>query len=217
MDVYPLTDQNRVSLVKRVVNLLGKGGVAALPTDTVYGLVADAENESAVKKVFSIKGREAVKALPVFVRDLEVARHYARFDPELVPFLEKIWPGSMTIVLRKKPLMLPDIISGGAKTVGLRIPAHPFLTAVLREFSRPLTATSANFSGEESAGSGEEVRRTFRGRVPRPDLLIDAGVLPLSSSSTVLDMTSPANPRILRMGAVSKEKLDDFFNLFARK
>ncbi|OHA09084.1 MAG: threonylcarbamoyl-AMP synthase [Candidatus Sungbacteria bacterium RIFCSPLOWO2_01_FULL_59_16] len=217
MDLYPLTEKNFRALVKRVGTLLAKGGVAAVPTDTVYGLAADVEAPEAVAKVARIKGRSPQKAMPVFVRDTAMARQYVQIEPELMPFLERIWPGQTTVVFLRKPRMLPDAVSGGMKTVGLRVPAHPFLRALLEDYPHPLTGTSANISGGEPAQSGEAVRRAFAGRVPRPDLIVDAGMLPPSPPSTVLDLTDPRKPQILRMGAVTKEKLEEFFSFLGPK
>lgn len=207
MDVAHLTERNLDAVVGQVSSLLRRGGVAALPTDTVYGLAADVLNEAAVKKVFRIKARSHQKALPVFVRDIPMARRYAVIDARLWRLLDELWPGQATVVLRKRSAM-PDSVSGGMRGVGLRVSEHPFLTALLNFYPNPLTATSANPSGSEPASSGAEVAATFRRHIPTPDLLVDAGALPPSPPSTVLDLTNPQNPRILRMGAITKEQLD---------
>lgn len=208
VDVIHLTERNQSAAVEKVASLLKRGGVAAVPTDTVYGLIADVMRPDAVRKVFRIKARSHTKALPVFVRDVAEARHYAFIERELMPLLDGMWPGQTTVVLRKKP-DIPDLVTGGAKTVGLRVPDQPFLKALLDCYPHPLTATSANLSGSEPASSAVDIQKIFRRHIPRPDLLVDAGTLPPSSSSTVLDMTNPRNPRILRMGAITKEKLDE--------
>lgn len=207
MDIIHLTERNQSAAVEKVASLLKRGGVAAVPTDTVYGLIADVMRLDAVRKVFRIKARSHTKALPVFVRDITEARQYAFIERELLRFLEDMWPGPTTVVLRKKPAM-PDLVTGGAKTVGLRVPEHPFLKALLECYPHPLTATSANLSGSEPASSAVDIQKIFRRHIPRPDLLVDAGTLPPSPSSTVLDMTNPKNPKILRMGAITKGQLD---------
>ena len=206
MDVVHLTGRNDASVVNRVISLLRHGGVAAVPTDTVYGLIADISRESAVKKVFRIKARSHAKALPVFVRNITEARHYAYIDTNLAKFLPELWPGSITIVLRKKPTM-PDLVTGGVATVGLRVPNYAFLNRVLEAFPTPLTATSANLSGSEPARSSTEVQNTFIRSTPRPDLIVDGGDLEDAPPSTVLDLTNPRMPKILRVGATTPAKL----------
>lgn len=181
----------------------------AVPTDTVYGLAADVLRETAVKKVFRIKKRSHVKAMPVFVRDITMAKRYAYVDAKPEKLLGELWPGQTTVVLRKKSAM-SDLATGVSRTVGLRVPDHPFLNALLAVYPNPLTATSADLSGSEPASSAIEVQNTFKGHAPAPDLLVDGGTLPPSPSSTVLDLTNPSNPKILRMGAITKEKLDEF-------
>lgn len=211
MDVLHLTERNESAAVERVSSLLARGGVVAVPTDTVYGLVADVLSTAAVRKVFRIKARSHTKAMPVFVRDVEMARKFAFVERELVKILGGMWPGPTTVVLRKKPAM-PDLVTGGSNTVGLRVPDYSFLTMLLTAFPNPLTATSANLSGSESAHSGVAVQNTFRRHIPQPDLLVDAGELPPSPPSTVLDLTRPENPKILRMGAITKEQLDEMLS-----
>lgn len=211
VDVIHLTERNRSAVVEKVVSLLKRGGVVAVPTDTVYGLIADTLRPDAVRKVFRIKARSHAKALPVFVRDVAEARQYVFLERGLAPLLDSMWPGQTTVVLRKKPVM-PDLVTGGSRTVGLRVPDHPFLKVLLECYPHPLTATSANLSGSEPASSAVDIQKIFRNHIPRPDLLIDAGKLPPSPSSTVLDMTNPKNPRILRMGAITKEQLDAILN-----
>ncbi len=212
MDVLHLTERNQAAVLERVVSLLRRGGVVAVPTDTVYGLAADITRADAVRKVFRIKARSHVKALPVFVRDVEVAGRYAFIERELVKRLEEMWPGPTTVVLRKKP-SVPDIVTGGMRTVGLRVPDHPFMRELLGRCPNPLIGTSANLSGSESASSSIEVQKIFRRHVPRPDLIVDGGQLPPSPPSTVLDLTHPDNPKILRMGAITKKKLDEFLRI----
>lgn len=216
MDTIALTAANEMEVVERVISLLKRGGVAAVPTDTVYGLLADVLSAPAVRKVFRMKARSHAKAVPVFVRDIPMARMYAHIDAKIWRMLDGLWPGQTTAVLAKKPSM-PDLVTGGEKSVGMRVPDYRFLHALLERFPRPLTATSANRSGDEPASSGEAVRAAFRGMVPQPDLVVDAGALPPSPSSTVLDLTNPHNPKVLRMGAVTKEKLAEIFSVWAKK
>ncbi|MDP3727063.1 MAG: L-threonylcarbamoyladenylate synthase [bacterium] len=209
MDVIHLTERNQNAVIERVVSLLRRGGVVAVPTDTVYGLAADVLKETAVKKVFRIKKRAHTKAVPVFIRDVAVAKEYAYVEARVNRLLGKFWPGQTTVVLRKRDVM-PDLVTGGTPTVGLRVPDHPFLSLLLARYPNPLTATSANLSGSEPASSAVHVQQTFQDHIPRPDLVVDGGPLPSSTPSTVIDLTDPQNPKILRMGAVTKTVLDEF-------
>lgn len=216
MEVLHLTERNQEAVVKKASSLLKRGGVVAVPTDTVYGLLADVLHAAAVRKVFRIKKRSHLKAMPVFVRDIAMAKAYAYFDPKVGKLLGEVWPGRTTVVLQKKEAM-PDLVTGGERTVGMRIPDHPFLAALLADYPNPLTGTSANLSGSEPASSAVDVQRVFRLHIPRPDLLVDGGMLAASPASTVLDITNPANPKILRMGAITKEKLDEFLKQWEKK
>lgn len=207
MEVLHLTEHNQAAMVEHVAGLLARGGVVAVPTDTVYGLIADALRESAVKKIFRIKARSYQKALPVFVRDIAMVKQYATADTKVMKLLEELWPGQTTVVLRKKDAM-PDLVTGGMKTVGFRIPDHPFVSALGAAYPHPLAETSANISGSEPAQSPSEVQNTFHRRIPAPDLLVDGGKIASAGPSTVLDLTAPSNPKILRMGAITKAELD---------
>ena len=174
MEVVHLTERNQEAVVEKAASILRRGGVVAVPTDTVYGLAADALREVAVQKVFRSKRRAHTKAVPVFVRDIAMAREYAYVEARLSRLLEKFWPGQTTVVLRKKDAM-PDLVTGGTPTVGLRVPDHPFLSWLLAAYPNPLTATSANLSGSEPASSAVDVQQTFRDHIPRPDLIVDGG------------------------------------------
>lgn len=207
MDVLHLTEHNQGAVVEHVADLLKRGGVIAVPTDTVYGLVADALRESAVKKIFRIKTRSYQKALPVFVRDIAMVKQYAMVDAKVAKLLEELWPGKTTVVLRKKDAM-PDVVTGGMKTGGFRIPDDPFIQALTAAYPHPLAETSANLSGSEPAQSPSEVQNTFHRRIPAPDLLVDGGKIASAGPSTVLDLTMPSNPKVLRMGAITKSELD---------
>lgn len=211
MEVIHLTEHNRDAVIEHTASLLRRGGVVALPTDTAYGLAADVLHESAIRKIFRIKKRSYLKALPVFVRDVEIAGRFAAIDSRLERLLGELWPGQTTAVLRKRAAM-PDLVTGGQKTVGLRMPDHPFLSSLLAACPNPLAATPANLSGSEPASSAVEVQIAFRKHIPRPDLVIDGGTLPPPPPSTVLDLTNAKNPKILRMGGITKRKLDEFLN-----
>ncbi|RJQ35964.1 threonylcarbamoyl-AMP synthase [Candidatus Parcubacteria bacterium] len=217
MDVLHLTERNIDAAADHAASLIKRGGIAAVPTDTVYGLVGDALRPSSVGKIYRIKARAFTKALPIFVRDIAMAQQYAYIERRLVPFLQEVWPGPTTIILRKKDA-LPDSLTGGTNTIGMRIPASPFIAALLARFDNPLAETSANISGSEPATTASEVQNTFMHHIPQPELVVDGGKIESEGPSAVLDLTRPDNPKILRMGSITKEKLDEMlaqWNRFA--
>jgi len=169
------------------VQELNKGKVVVCPTDTVYGLVADAQNEEAVSRVFQIKGREKDKALPVFVKDIEMAKELAHVSPEQENFLKEHWPGKVTVVLQSKHVLPKGLELDG--NIALRIPDYELINDILRELNHPITGTSANVSGEPSCVSAQEVIAQFQEREYQPDLVLDKGELPDSNPSTVVDIT----------------------------
>jgi L-threonylcarbamoyladenylate synthase len=204
--------QNRESLDKAVQAasiVLKNGGIAVYPTDTAYGLGANALNESAICKIFAIKERDRKKPLSITVRDIEMAKRYAIISAAAEEFLKQAWPGAITVVLRKRSL-LPDILIDGG-TIGIRMPDHEFHESLFKRIDFPITATSANISGNESVWNIADFKRQLRGRTCRPDLVIDAGALPPTHPSTVIDL-SGQEPKILRTGPISKKTLLEIFN-----
>ncbi len=184
--------------VDKAVDYLKRGQVVVCPTDTVYGLLADATNKEAVEKLFKIKGRSRKKAVSVFVKDMKAAKKYAKMDKEMTMFLGEIWPGKITVALiRKKNTGLAKQIYAGKKTIGLRIPDCKLVRDIADKFKKPLTGTSANISGHPSALRIEEVFRYFEDREIRPTLILSAGNLPYSNPSTVVDF-SKDKPKIIR-------------------
>ena|SRR3989344_4580207 len=165
--------------VRKAVSALEKGKVLVVPTDTVYGLLADATNKRAVAKVFQIKKRSPNKPFPLFVRDRAMAKKLAKVTPLQERFLKKAWPGKVTAVLESRT----------TGTIGLRIPKYPFILNLLKAFPKPLTGTSANIAGKEPARSIEEVVSQFAKRKHKPDIVLDVGVLPFSKPSKVVDLT----------------------------
>ena len=182
------------------------GGVIIGPSDTVYGIYANACDEKAVKKIFEIKKRAPEKALPIFVKDVATARKLAYIDDRKARFLEKVWPGSVTVVFHHKG-KLPRILTGGLDTIGIRIPNHPFLLEFLRRIDLPLAQTSANISGRAPILSIEEIEGGELRKTKLVDLIVDGGELP-NRSSTVVDFTR-GEPAILRVGIITKKELDE--------
>ena len=205
MECIILTEENREEILARVEAVIRAEGIAAMPTDTVYGLVCDASNESAIIKMRAIKRRPREKAFPIFARDIAMARRYAYILDAKAGFLENIWPGSVTAVFRHKE-KLPVILTGGRDTIGIRVPDHPFVAALLEKCDAPLAQTSVNISDMPPAKNADEVKRYFDGAEHQPDLLIDGGKVS-GAPSTVVDFTG-AVPLILRSGIVSKADID---------
>lgn len=191
--------------IEKAAELIWRGGIAVIPTDTVYGLAADATNEQAVRKIFKIKKRPETKPLPLVVRDLAMVKKVAYVNSRLERILSLIWPGPITVLLEKKH-NLPEPVTAGRKTIGLRIPDYKITHLLIESLGRPITATSANISGKEPSTKIEEVVDQFRKEFFKPDLVLDAGDLKFSEPSTVLDLTA-AKPKIIRIGPVNPKKL----------
>jgi L-threonylcarbamoyladenylate synthase len=189
--------------VLRAVELLRAGEVVALPTETVYGLTANALDEKAVAKIFQIKGRPANNPIIVHVASSEMAKRCVERWPELADWLSKsFWPGPLTLVLPRAK-GIPDNVTAGGTTVGIRWPSHPFIQAVIRECGFPLAAPSANLSNRVSPTNAGHVRAQLGQKIP---LIVDGGQSQVGIESTVLDLTvSPA--RILRPGMIHVESL----------
>ena len=189
--------------VKRTVALLRTGEVVALPTETVYGLAANAFDEKAVAKIFQIKGRPANNPIIVHVASLEMAGRCVKDWPNNADQLARaFWPGPLTLVLPRAK-EIPDNVTAGGATVGVRWPSHPLIQAVIRECGFPLAAPSANLSGRISPTSAEHVRKQLGGKIL---LIVDGGPSQVGIESTVLDLTvSP--PQVLRPGMIHAESL----------
>ncbi len=183
--------------------LLRQGEVVAFPTETVYGLGANALNSSACAKIFVIKGRPADNPLIVHVASVEGARKAVREWPKEADICaSEFWPGPLTLVLPKAD-SVPEIVSGGLQTVAVRIPSHPLALDLIARSRCPIAAPSANISGKPSPTEAEHVWHDLRGKIP---LLIDGGKCKVGLESTVLDLTGEI-PLILRPGGVTREQL----------
>jgi L-threonylcarbamoyladenylate synthase len=183
-------------ILKEITRLIKQGGIIVFPTDTVYGLLADATSEIAVKKLLKIKKRKTQKPIPIFVKNIEMAKKLALINKQQEKFLKKVWPGKVTIVLKRKG-KLPKFLFRNKKTIGLRIPDYKIINQLLLIINRPLTGTSANISGHPSSTKIKEIISQFKNKRFQPDLIISAGNLPKSKPSTVLDLTTWP-PKILR-------------------
>ena len=210
MERLKVSPKNLDEILKKAMKVIWQGEVIVCPTDTVYGLIADAKNQKAVKKIFKIKKRREEKAIPIFVRDLKMAKSLVVINKFQEKLLKKVWPGKITVILKAKRLakkIFPKSIISSENKIGLRIPNYKFLNILLEKLNFPLTGTSANISGKPPSTKIKEVLKQFfltktGGRLP--DLILDAGNLKFSRPSTVVDLT---NLKILRDGAVPKLRI----------
>ena len=189
--------------VERAAALLRAGELVALPTETVYGLAANALDSTAVEKIFAVKGRPAHNPIIVHVADAAMARQCVGEWPAAAERLTRaFWPGPLTLVLRRSP-QVPMVVTAGGETVGVRWPSHPFMQAVIRRCGFPLAAPSANVSNAVSPTNAGHVERGLWGKIP---LIIDGGQSQVGIESTVVDL-SGARVRVLRPGMIHAESL----------
>ncbi len=192
------------AVIPAAVDILRRGGLVAFPTETVYGLGADATNADAVGRIFAAKGRPATNPLIVHVASAAIAKRYATDWPADADRLAAaFWPGPLTIVL-PRDATIADAVSAGRGTVGLRVPDHPLALALLAAFDGPVAAPSANRANAVSPTTADHVRAELGGRV---DLILDGGPCGVGIESTVVDLTGP-RPALLRPGGVSREKVE---------
>jgi L-threonylcarbamoyladenylate synthase len=189
--------------VARAVELLKAGELVALPTETVYGLAANAFEAAAVARIYEAKGRPAHNPIIVHVATPELARRCVAAWPDVAARLARaFWPGPLTLVLPRSA-EIPDVVTAGGPTVGVRWPAHPFMQEVIRACGFPLAAPSANRANELSPTCAEHVRKSLGDRVR---LIVDGGPCQVGIESTVLDLTT-SPPQVLRPGMIHEESL----------
>lgn len=198
--------------VADAVAALARGEVIGLPTETVYGLAADASNAEAVARIFSLKGRPANHPLIVHIGDAESLARWSSQVPDTATRLaHAFWPGPLTMILRRHS-SVGDAVTGGQDTIGLRCPAHPLALEVLRAFGGGLAAPSANRFGRISPTSAAHVREEFGALVP---LVLDGGDCEVGIESTIIDLSSEL-PRILRPGRVTPAQIEALIGPVAR-
>ena len=184
--------------VSRAAQLLGAGQLVALPTETVYGLAANAFDAKAVASIFVAKGRPSTNPIIVHVSSLDMARRCVKeWTPLAQRMAQAFWPGPLTLVLEKSDI-IPDVVTAGGPTVGVRWPSHPIIQAVIESCGFPLAAPSANPSNEVSPTTAQHVAQSLHGRIP---LVVDGGASRVGIESTVLDLVSKP-PRLLRPGMI---------------
>ena len=179
----------------------------AFPTDTLYGLGADAFCDQAVSRVFDIKGRPSDMALPILLGSAHDLQKVAINIPDMAwRLVERFWPGPLTLILEKSS-QVPRIITGGKDSVAVRMPDHHVPLTLVRELGSPITGTSANPSGGPDPITAYDVRLLLGEKV---DYVVDGGSATRGSPSTILDLTTETNPRIVRLGAIAHDALQSF-------
>ncbi len=195
MEIMSLTKDNFQAAVETAAKIIYRGGTVIAPTDTVYGLLANATDKKAIEKIFAVKLRPKNKPLPIFVKNMAMAKKLAKISLAQEKFLEEKWPGKFTARLNcKKQVKLFGIEEN---TIALRIPFHSFVNSLLETVNLPLCGTSANISGQPASGKIDAVLAQFCGNTVSPDLAINAGDLDKSSPSTIIDLTQ-IPPQIIR-------------------
>jgi len=196
--VLPLTDES----IAEAARLILAGEPVAVPTETVYGLAADATNAEAVARIYEAKGRPSFNPLIVHVPHLSAARRIGKFDEDALALARRHWPGPLTLVVPlRDDAKIASIVTAGLRTVGLRVPDHPAMQALLRATGRPLAAPSANASGSISPTRAAHVLKSLGGRIP---LIIDGGNTERGIESTIV--AAAGGPlRLLRRGPIEVE------------
>jgi L-threonylcarbamoyladenylate synthase len=194
--------------IQEAVTWILNGGVVALPTDTLYGLAADPFNREAVARIFEVKERAPDRPLPLIAANVEqVAAHLGALTPLAREIAARFWPGPLTLVVAAPHGLARDVASG-LGTVGVRVPANDVARAVCAGCGRPLTATSANRSGDEPTSDPDAVERTLGDRI---DFLLDTGPTRGGAPSTIVDVTL-AEPRLVRAGAIRWEEIQGWLD-----
>jgi L-threonylcarbamoyladenylate synthase len=191
--------------IEKAAQILRDGGLVAFPTETVYGLGADAANPAAVRKVFQAKGRPPDHPLIVHIPDTSALKNWAAEVPRGAWLLaEKYWPGPLTIIL-ERAAHVSDVVTGGQRTLGLRVPSHPMAQRLLRAFGGGIAAPSANRYGHLSPTNAQHVRDDLGAAV---DCILDGGACPVGIESTIVDL-SGSQPALLRPGQISARQIED--------
>jgi L-threonylcarbamoyladenylate synthase len=190
--------------IENIQSVLNSGGVIAFPTDTFYGLGADPFNPDAISRIFQIKQRPADKPLLVLIHSLDqLADLTQEVTDSARQLMERFWPGPLTLIF-KAATGLPDALTAGTGTLGIRLPAHPFTRRLLETLDRPLTAPSANISNAQEPQTARQVENTLGEKL---NLVVDGGPTPGGKPSTILDTTTYP-PTLIREGSLSRSDIE---------
>lgn len=193
-------------LVDNAVTLWRMGQLVAIPTETVYGLGADAANSEAVAKIYDVKSRPSFNPLIVHVADSSIAQRYVNWKPAAEKLAAQYWPGPLTMVLKKREgAPISPLVSAGGETIGIRIPSHPVAQQLLRAFGGGIAAPSANRSGRVSPTCAAHVREELGTDIP---LIIDGGACEVGLESTVLDLSGEESV-LLRPGSITQAMIEE--------
>jgi L-threonylcarbamoyladenylate synthase len=190
--------------VASAARALAEGGLVAFPTETVYGLGADATNPTAIARLYRAKGRPAFNPLISHVADLAAAEDIGRFDAQAIALARAFWPGPLTLVLpRTADCAVAELATAGLDTIAIRIPSHPIARAILTAFGKPVVAPSANISGHVSPTTSAHVHSDLDGRI---DLIVDGGPVDVGVESTIVGCFE--SPMLLRPGGLPREAIE---------
>ena len=190
--------------VAAAARCLAEGGLVAFPTETVYGLGADASNPAAIARLYQAKGRPSFNPLIAHVSDLGAGMRIARFDAQAIALANAFWPGPLTLVLPKtEDCAVADLATAGLDTIAIRVPAHPVAREILRVFGGPVVAPSANLSGHVSPTTAAHVQSDLAGRI---DLIVDGGAVAVGVESTIVGCFDA--PMLLRPGGVPRGEIE---------
>lgn len=188
------------TVLRRAAEILAQGGIIAYPTETFYGLGADATNENAIRKIYDLKGRNFNNPISIIIDNEENIHPLVEEVPTAASMLMKVfWPGPLTIVFKASGKISP-LLTAQTGRIGIRISSHAGATAIVHKLGHPLTATSANLSGAPECSTASEVADQIG---PKIDAIVDLGKTPGGMGSTIIDVTS-APPQILRQGTINK-------------
>ena len=196
-------NQNNTDIIREAGRILKEGGLVAFPTETVYGLGADALNEDAAKKIYAAKGRPSDNPLIIHITNMKALEKIVSEVPEkAVKVAEKYWPGPLTMIFNKSDIV-PYGTTGGLDTVAVRMPSHEGARQLIERAGVPVAAPSANTSGRPSPTTAEHVKEDLWGRI---DMIIDGGPVGIGVESTIIDVTEET-PTILRPGHITKNMI----------
>jgi L-threonylcarbamoyladenylate synthase len=197
------SEENLEEAIKLTVKLIDKGEIIAFPTDTLYGLGCDAFNVQAIKKLYQIKKRDFSKPINVLIGSEEQLPFITDIiSPIIEDIIKEFWPGDLTLILNKRR-EVPDVLTAGLNTIGVRMPDNSVTLRMIREIGKPLATTSANISGKPSITNAQQIIENFNTRIP---LILDGGDSKIGQESTIISLvTSP--PKIVRQGSLPLKKL----------
>jgi L-threonylcarbamoyladenylate synthase len=201
-------DNSEEKILTQAAEIIAGGGIVAYPTETFYGLGADATNEKAIENIFAVKGRNFKNPISLIIGQADDINPLVKDVPQTAKkLMAALWPGALTIVFSAADIVSPLLTAGSGK-IGLRVSSHPIAMGIVQKLKRPLTATSANLSGAPECTRASEVAEQIGDKI---DAIIDLGDTPGTAGSTIVDVTCRP-PVILREGAISRKNIGKYIN-----